>query len=641
MSEFSPYDLEPFWESWFIEKELGEGSFGYVYKIYKEEFGTKYYSALKIIPVPRTANEVKELQYEGLDQNTSTEYFKEIVEVIYREIQIMAELKGRTNIVSFEDHKIVPKKDGIGYFLLIRMELLDNISDYQLKNPLTISQIVNMGRDLCHALILCSKKNIIHRDIKPGNIFVTMDGDFKLGDFGIAKQLDSANEGMSIKGTYGYMAPEVYYGKTYDARVDIYSLGMVLYYYLNNKKGPFISNATTIQKFSERQNAINRRFQGEKIPKPVLASENLSKIILKAIEYDPNDRYASAEEFLEELINLSVEDLTAIDLKIIETESESVKSFGEELESGTVWLDGIGGRNKELTKECNEEKEELETDYEIKPSEHTESLTTEIERKTKRKRLYIIPISVVVVVCFGIIIFMMYRGTSRSLEEIEISKQLPTEFPTSIPTKEPTITPTSIPTPTVTPIPVIPEYELNLDGMGISDYSIIDNCEALTSLSVAYNELNTLVPLIDSINLTYLNMQKNIIEDLAGIESLSKLLCFNASDNMVKEISKLEKLTSLEILHLSNNQVEDITPLKELLGLKELYLDGNKKLLDIIALKDLEQLQILILSNTGISDITSLHNLNNLLLLDISNTKVSTEDVEKIKEKLPNCQIVY
>ncbi|WP_312370284.1 protein kinase domain-containing protein [Lachnoclostridium sp.] len=636
MSEFNPHDLEPFWESWYIDKELGEGSFGYVYKIYKEEYGTKYYSALKIIPVPRTELEVKELQYEGLDQNTSSEYFKDIVEVIYREIQIMAELKGRTNIVSFEDHKIIPKKNEIGYYLLIRMELLENISDYQLKNPLTISQIVNMGRDLCQALILCNKKNIIHRDIKPGNIFVTLDGDFKLGDFGIAKQLDCANEGMSIKGTYGYMAPEVYFGKVYDARVDIYSLGMVLYYYLNNKKGPFISSSTTIQKFSERQNAINRRFQGEKIPNPVLATENLSKIILKAIEYDPNDRYTSAEEFLDALINILPDDLMAIDLATIEAETET-NINDENSDGGTIWLDGIGGKNQEIQKELSKI-EEKEIDNETKTNDSIELLTPEAKRKYSKFK-YIIAISVAVALCFGIFIFISNMVASNNSKGIEISNKLPTDIPTYVPTKVPTKTPTPIPT--ATPTPVIPEYEMNLDEIGISDFSIIDNCEALTSLSVAFNDLSSLDPLRDSINLTYLNVQKNIIENLDGIEKLSNLVCFNASDNLIHDITVLKELINLNILHLSNNQIENITPLKDLLGLTELYMDGNRDLIDIAVLKNLEQLQILILSNTGILDITSLFGLENLILLDLSNTNVSIEDVEKIKEKLPTCQIVY
>ena len=87
-----------------------------------------------------------------------------------------------------------------------------------------------MGLDLSKALGYCRKLHIIHRDVKPENIFVSRFGDFKLGDFGIARELERTMSGFSKKGTYSYMAPEMYKGEKYDSRVDIYSLGIVLIY---------------------------------------------------------------------------------------------------------------------------------------------------------------------------------------------------------------------------------------------------------------------------------------------------------------------------------------------------------------------------------------------------------------------------
>ena len=72
--------------------------------------------------------------------------------------------------------------------------------------------------DLCKALEYCQCQNIIHRDIKPENIFVSRFGEFKLGDFGIARELDRSMSGLSEKGTFSYMAPEMYKGEEYDAR---------------------------------------------------------------------------------------------------------------------------------------------------------------------------------------------------------------------------------------------------------------------------------------------------------------------------------------------------------------------------------------------------------------------------------------
>lgn len=76
--------------------------------------------------------------------------------------------------------------------------------------------MIRLGIDICKALELCQKYNVIHRDIKPENIFVSGSGDFKLGDFGIARTIERASSGLSKKGTYNYMAPEVYRGKSMD-----------------------------------------------------------------------------------------------------------------------------------------------------------------------------------------------------------------------------------------------------------------------------------------------------------------------------------------------------------------------------------------------------------------------------------------
>ena len=90
-------------------------------------------------------------------------------------------------------------------------------------------EILRMGKDLCRALIECQKHNILHRDIKPANIFVSNDGDFKLGDFGVAKIAKEHQIGASVTGSYSYMAPEMYFGESGDSRVDLYSLALVLY----------------------------------------------------------------------------------------------------------------------------------------------------------------------------------------------------------------------------------------------------------------------------------------------------------------------------------------------------------------------------------------------------------------------------
>ena len=578
MYEFNPYDLQPFWESWYIEEKIGEGSFGYVYKISKEEFGAKYYSALKIIPVPGKNAEDKEIFHSGDKSHVTKEYTEAIIasihqeiEAIRHEIQIMSELKGKTNIVSFEDNKIISMEDGIQHYVLIRMELLENLRNYQIEHPLDMEQVILMGKDLCKALILCHKKNIIHRDIKIDNVFVTRDGDFKLGDFGIAKQLIGAEENMSIKGTYDYMAPEMILRQPYDGKVDIYALGMVLYYYANNRKGPFLDPSVAIPKFGEKEQANNRRFQGERIPSPLLANDRLSQVILKAIEYHPKDRYQSAEEFLDALNNLDQEN--AIEKETFIVSREISLPYPETVvlsESVTI---GTGIPHS------------LETP----------------KSKSQNTRFIVVSVSMIIALSCGVWFFTQVLMTR--LESINDKKVVDASVSTIVQREE----------------PVIPEYDIDIEGMDVSDYSSIDKLENVTSLNASHNRLDSLLPLSEAIHLTYLNIQKNNIKSLDGIEVLIKL----------------------SFLNISGNKISDITLLKELVQLKELHLDGNLNLTDITPLKELNQLKVLTISNTNIIDISPILYLKNLKTLDISMLKISNEDIERIKEELPECEILH
>ncbi|MBR4867734.1 MAG: protein kinase, partial [Clostridia bacterium] len=142
----------------------------------------------------------------------------------------------------------------------------------------------------------------IHRDIKPENIFVNDLGNYKLGDFGIARKLENKTAGLSQKGTFNYMAPEVSKNMTYDATIDLYSLGIVLYRLMNRNRLPFYDLNKQLLSHSEREQAVNRRMQGEQLPPPCDASPALAEVILRACAYNPQDRYASATAMKEALI---------------------------------------------------------------------------------------------------------------------------------------------------------------------------------------------------------------------------------------------------------------------------------------------------------------------------------------------------
>ncbi len=281
--DFAKKVLAANWPEWEIvgDAEIGKGSYGKVYKIKREYIGNReQFAALKVI---------------RFTDSTDKSHINEMVE----EIELMTELKGHTNIVSYEDHKVVEDEEDSGCTILIRMELLTPFSEYIKTNELDNQGIVRLGIDICKALEVCQKKKIIHRDIKPQNIFVSEDGDFKLGDFGSARSLDMTQDVMTIAGSWPYMAPEVVKFEPSGKRADIYSLGTVLYELLNNGCKPHYPSQNPTSK--EAEAALQKKLKGEKLSAPCNADGVLSEIVMKACEFDSKKRFSSATEMKKEL----------------------------------------------------------------------------------------------------------------------------------------------------------------------------------------------------------------------------------------------------------------------------------------------------------------------------------------------------
>lgn len=287
------YKYEPLWGVWKIEKKLGEGSYGKVYKVYRDDFGKKTYSAVKIISISEGDDQIDDLRASGMNKAKIKAYCDSFINEISRELELMHMLGGHKNVVSCEDHMVKRHSDGIGADIILRMELLTPLTDYICNNGFMLSEVVRMGQDISRALEMCSMYDIVHRDVKPGNIFVAEDGSFKLGDFGIAKCMRHGAAEMSRKGTYSYMAPEVYHARKYDGTVDIYSLGIVMYRLLNSYRLPFLPLPPATIEYSENEMALRRRMQGEKLPPMCAVYGELADIVLKCCEFLPQDRYTS------------------------------------------------------------------------------------------------------------------------------------------------------------------------------------------------------------------------------------------------------------------------------------------------------------------------------------------------------------
>lgn len=299
--------LKNTWPEWTIEeKPIGRGSYGAVYRATRRDYNVESQAAIKIISIPTNAAELDSLRAEGLDNSASRTYLENVVNDFVNEIQLLISLEGSSNIVDVKDYKVVEKEGELGWHIFLRMELLTPFDAYIRDRQLTEKEVIKLGCDICNALEICGREKIIHRDIKPGNILVHKSGSFKLCDFGIAKKLENNTAGLSKKYTYNYAAPEVVNGCIYDARVDTYSLGIVLYRLLNDNILPFLDKESALNP-QKMVNAVERRIQGEPLPAPCNASARMAGVILKACAHDPNMRYASATEMKQALLRVGNE----------------------------------------------------------------------------------------------------------------------------------------------------------------------------------------------------------------------------------------------------------------------------------------------------------------------------------------------
>ena len=208
--------IKKVWPKWEPVEVIGRGGFGTVYKAKREHFGEVSYSAIKVVKIPNDDAEVKEMTTSGLSKEHIKDYYKKSVLSLIDEIKLMEKMKSASHIVGIEDYEVVENEDGVGWKVYIRMELLTNLTDYFMNKEVTVNEVKKLGLDILKALEFCHEQNLIHRDIKPGNIFVSEFGEFKLGDFGISREVEKTNAtmtGFSLCDTYtvsGQHCPNIF-----------------------------------------------------------------------------------------------------------------------------------------------------------------------------------------------------------------------------------------------------------------------------------------------------------------------------------------------------------------------------------------------------------------------------------------------
>ena len=422
------FHVLPGWET---VRVIGNGSSGLVYEIRKiDEYGGDLHSALKIVSIPATKAEYEQMK-RTMSEDELRRKMQTKAEEITSEYRLMGVLKGHPNIVSCEDQMIVPHEDDFGMDIYIRMELLSSLPDYVHQNGITGTEVMKLCMDICSALEACRVHGIIHRDIKPQNIFVSPYGAFKLGDFGVAKASSICN--FEKVGTYSYMAPEVFKGKQYDSSVDIYSLGMVLYWLLNERRGPFLPMPPATPTKEQIADAQLCRNRGDALPEPKYGNAEMKKLVLKACAFNPEDRFRNPTE-MKKAVAMAVKGNIVKKPAVAENDPTIVEKppvKKPETYTATKPKPQMPPVQKPAEKPKPEVKSPTQPKTQPKPQPKAKQ---EEEKKHKGSVVYIVILSLIILAMLGGIIFFL--TSDGSFPDFSFLHHDPAPTPTPEPTQK-------------------------------------------------------------------------------------------------------------------------------------------------------------------------------------------------------------
>ena len=245
---------------------------------------------VKIISVPASQTKLDALLLTGAysDKASALAYFKDVADGIVAEKKALDGLAKLEGFVAFEDCQIVAMDDATGFDVYLLSKYRMTLDRMLAKHPLTQLDAVNLGIDLCQALSVCRRSGYLFVDLKPSNIFIVGDRDYRIGDLGFARLNSLKYESLPDKYRSCYTAPEVEDAfSLLNDTMDIYAAGLVLYQVFNGGVLPF----------------SGKNAPAEAFPAPKFADEEIAHIILKACDPDPAQRWNDPVEMGQAIVN--------------------------------------------------------------------------------------------------------------------------------------------------------------------------------------------------------------------------------------------------------------------------------------------------------------------------------------------------
>ena len=241
---------------------------------------------LKHISVPETQRQVDALILTGAaaDEEAAQKYYQQVVSDYRDELEQLETLASSPNLACFHSYEITPKEEGVGFDVYLLAEQRTSLEAYLAETTITQSSAVNLAMDLCNALNDLRAAGLIHRDVKPANIFLSPQSHFMLGDMGIAKIDELKYCSMPESMISPYSAPELFdLMANVNETVDLYAVGSILYRIYNGGHAPFEDEKTSAK------SADKQRITGQELPAPMFADYEMAEIILKACAFRPEE----------------------------------------------------------------------------------------------------------------------------------------------------------------------------------------------------------------------------------------------------------------------------------------------------------------------------------------------------------------
>lgn len=289
----------------------------------KEDTEEKY--IVKIISIPASSTQMDALILSGAypDEASALAYYKDLADDIIAEIDILKQLSEQEGFTPYDAWQLEPKEDGKGYELYLLRTYNRTLDRHLKRHTFTHLDALNLGLDICAALSVSRRSGYLYVDLKPGNVFVNDQQQYKIGGLGFIRMDSLKYASLPEKYRSIYTPAEI--SDAYsdlNTTMDIYGAGLILYQAYNNGELPFNDEI----------------HPGDKLPAPVYADYEMSEIILKACDPDPTVRWQDPSEMGQAIVSYMQRN-GAKDTPIIPLPSSAQDSINENTDENNISID--------------------------------------------------------------------------------------------------------------------------------------------------------------------------------------------------------------------------------------------------------------------------------------------------------------